>query len=85
MKKVSSGIVITNGDVVLGCKSYKWDLPKGEIEKNEKPIEAAVRETKEETGLSVDQKDLKELGFFDYTRHKNLRLFLNTPKDLQSV
>ena len=49
MKKVSAGVVITNGRVVLGVKSYKWDLPKGEIEKGEKPIEAAVRETKEET------------------------------------
>ena len=57
MKKVSSGLVITDGKVVLGCKSYKWDLPKGEIEKNEEPIDAAIRETKEETGLSVNKKN----------------------------
>lgn len=82
MKKVSSGLVITNGKIVLGCKSFKWDLPKGEIEKNEKPIDAAVRETREETGLIVDKKDLIELGFFDYTKHKDLWLFLYVPKEL---
>ena len=82
MKKVSSGLVITDGKVVLGCKSYKWDLPKGEIEKDEQPIDAAIRETKEETGLSVDKKNLIKLGFFDYTKHKDLWLFLYVPKNL---
>lgn len=82
MKKVSAGVVITNGRVVLGVKSYKWDLPKGEIEKGEKPIEAAVRETKEETGLKLNPKDLTELGFFDYTKNKDLWLYLYVPKEL---
>ena len=82
MKKVSSGIVKTKRKIVLGCKSYKWDLPKGEIEKDEKPIDAAVREAKEETGLQIDKNDLTELGFFDYTKHKDLWLYLYVPKKL---
>lgn len=82
MKKVSAGIVITDGNVILGCKSYKWDLPKGEIEKNEEPIDAALRETQEETGLVLNKKDLTELGFFEYTKYKDLWLFLYTPKFL---
>ena len=82
MKKVSAGVVITNGREVLGVKSYKWDLPKGEIEKGEKPIEAAVRECYEETGLKLNQKDLTELGFFDYTKNKDLWLYLYVPKEL---
>ncbi len=60
MKKVSAGVVITNGKVVLGVKSYKWDLPKGEIEPGEKPIDAAVREVEEETGLKLNKKDITE-------------------------
>lgn len=31
-----------------------WSIPKGEIEENEEPLKAASRETKEETGISVD-------------------------------
>jgi 8-oxo-dGTP pyrophosphatase MutT (NUDIX family) len=30
----------------------KWDLPKGKLSENETPEEAAIREVKEETGLS---------------------------------
>ena len=36
-------------------KKYdKWIQPGGHIEKFEKPIEAAIREVKEETGLNID-------------------------------
>ena len=40
MKKVSAGIVITNGRVVLGCQASRnnWDLPKGEIEEKDSVI-----------------------------------------------
>lgn len=31
-----------------------WSIPKGEIEENEEPLKAAARETKEETGISVE-------------------------------
>lgn len=86
MKKLSSGIVITNGKVVLGCKSTKrWDLPKGEIEEKEKPIDAAIRETIEETGIVVPKNKLTELGFFEYTKYKDLWLYLYVPKTLPDV
>ena len=87
MKKVSAGIVITNGRVVLGCQASRnnWDLPKGEIEEKEKPIDAAVRECYEETGLRLNKKDLTELGFFDYTRNKDLWLYLYVPKELPNT
>lgn len=82
MKKISAGVVVTDGDVVLGCKSYQWDLPKGEIEKGEKPIDAAIREAKEETGLILRQDQLTKLGFFEYTKYKDLWLFLYKPEIL---
>ena len=85
MKKESAGIVITDGDVVLGCKSYQWDLPKGEIEEGEEPIDAAIRETKEETGLVVKKEKLTELGYYDYTKYKNLWLFLYVPEILPNT
>lgn len=31
-----------------------WSIPKGEIDASEEPLAAAVRELKEETGLSID-------------------------------
>jgi predicted NUDIX family NTP pyrophosphohydrolase len=34
-----------------------WSIPKGEIEENEEPLMAATRETKEETGISIDIKN----------------------------
>lgn len=83
MKKVSAGIIITDGKKILGCKSTKrWDLPKGEIEEKEKPIDAAIRETEEETGFKVSKKDLIELGFFEYTKYKDLWLYLYYTKNL---
>lgn len=38
---------------VLLLRAYRnWDLPKGRLEPGETPFEAAVREVREETGLS---------------------------------
>ena len=86
MKKVSAGIIITDGNRILGCKSTKrWDLPKGEIEDKEKPIDAAVRETLEETGVKINKKDLTELGFFKYTKYKDLWLYLYVTNKLPDI
>ena len=41
-----------------------WGLPKGQIEKGEKPLDAALREVMEETGLSGDP--VAELGHIEY-------------------
>lgn len=55
--KRSAGMVITRqteGDVrylLLRCYRY-WDFPKGEIEPGEDPLQAAQRESEEETGLT---------------------------------
>lgn len=49
----AAGAVVQNEkkDVLFIHRLGKWDLPKGKIEKNERPDIAAKRETEEETGL----------------------------------
>lgn len=79
MKSISSGLILTDGDKFLGCHStgnYFYDLPKGSIEEGELPIEACIREVREETGLIIDPSDLTDLGEFDYNHYKNLHLFI---------
>lgn len=50
--EAAGGIVRNNYNELLMIYRFgKWDLPKGKIEKNETPEEAAVREVCEETGV----------------------------------
>lgn len=43
----------------------KWSFPKGHIEKQESPFLAALRELKEETGITSDDFILENLGYVD--------------------
>ncbi len=49
----AAGGVVRNqkGEILMIFRLKMWDLPKGKIEANELPPEAAVREVQEETGL----------------------------------
>jgi 8-oxo-dGTP pyrophosphatase MutT (NUDIX family) len=40
------------GEILLIFRRGKWDLPKGKLDDNETLLECAVREVKEETGLT---------------------------------
>jgi putative (di)nucleoside polyphosphate hydrolase len=78
-KRLSCGVVILNpGRELLLCHvtgQNHWDLPKGGIDPGETPVEAAVRETREESGVRLDADMLLDLGRFHYTNKKNLHLF----------
>jgi bis(5'-nucleosidyl)-tetraphosphatase len=55
--KRAAGVVVVrdtaDGPRVLLLRAYRnWDLPKGRLEADETPLEAAIREVREETGLS---------------------------------
>ena len=78
MKEISSGLVITDGISFLGCKitgQNIYDIPKGKIDANESPLEACIREVKEETGLIMDGSKLVSFGLNKYTPKKDLYLF----------
>ncbi len=55
-------IVILHDDLVLlqrsGFGSQSWSLPGGGVKKNEDPVEATIREAKEETNISLKAKDV---------------------------
>ena len=58
-------IIIRNGKVAM-IHSQKYDyykFPGGGIENGETPIEAMIRETREETGLIVIPETIKEYGY----------------------
>ena len=71
-EQLSAGIItyrIYNGQphfLVLHYPHGHWDLPKGKIEEGETLQQAALRELKEETGLSAHIMDgfQEQLGYF---------------------
>jgi ADP-ribose pyrophosphatase len=66
---IGVGILIRKGEEYLLIKRASepdkglWSVPGGVVEIGEKTIEAAIRETKEETGLDVEI--LNDLGVVD--------------------
>jgi len=64
----AGGVVYRRGpsgiEIVLVRNREAWTLPKGLIEKGEKPEQAAIREVKEETGLLVEARG--KIGEIEY-------------------
>ena len=78
-QRLSCGVVILSPErELLLCHvtgQNHWDLPMGGIDAGETPLQAALRETFEETGLRLQAQALIELGRIKYTGKKNLHLF----------
>jgi 8-oxo-dGTP pyrophosphatase MutT (NUDIX family) len=78
-RTVSCGVVILDeaGRVFLAhaTDTTHWDIPKGQGEPGELPIEAALRELLEETGIVFARERLADLGRFAYRHDKDLHLF----------
>jgi len=51
---IACGGLVKNseGDILMIFRRGKWDLPKGKLDDNESLLECAIREVKEETGLT---------------------------------
>ncbi|MGL5913524.1 MAG: NUDIX hydrolase [Bacteroidales bacterium] len=73
-----AGIIVTDLKMILGCLptptpkypnlERKLDLSKGHMEVGELPIESAIRETAEETGLLFEKQEIvfvKEFVLYD--------------------
>ncbi len=52
-----------------------WSIPKGEIDQGEKPLEAALREFREETGMEPPESELLDLGEFQQSSKKRILIW----------
>jgi 8-oxo-dGTP pyrophosphatase MutT (NUDIX family) len=95
-EEVSSGIILFNEMekkfLLLNYPSKHWDFIKGKMEKGETPHETALRETKEETGISdVEFIDgfQEEIEYFFYADnqeiHKKVIFFLAKTKTVDVI
>lgn len=57
----------------------RWDLPKGHAEPGESPVQTAIRETEEETGITADQLQLDPNFRFSITYPVRVRRFGDRP------
>lgn len=71
------GGIISDADnnllIVLGKYSQKWGVPKGSLNPDEKFLDGALREIKEETGLGLKPLHTKRLEYWTVNR---ARLYL---------
>lgn len=93
--KNSAGLVVIQDNKILlvhPTNSPWWgtySLPKGKIDKGEEPLEAAIRETKEETGIKIKKKHIHRTydGVIEYRDnkgklYKRVYYFVAFPKKL---
>ena len=81
--RLSAGVIVVRctpqGPRFLLLRSFRyWDFPKGQVEAGETPLDAARRETREETGIGDLSFDWGE-GYFEtepYARGKVARYYL---------
>lgn len=80
VEKAAGGIILNiYGEVLFIFRRGKWDLPKGKIDPGEGKLEAAIREIKEEVGLTMDGPGIK-LGktYHTYRDRKGKRVLKKT-------
>lgn len=78
-KSLSCGVLLVNErQELLLCHvtgATWWDIPKGGQDPGELPLQTAVREMQEETGIVLAPERLLDLGYFNYRPDKALHLF----------
>ncbi|MFA6252120.1 MAG: NUDIX domain-containing protein [Candidatus Paceibacterota bacterium] len=89
--KKAGGIIVNNNKskiaIIYRANSNDWSFPKGHIENGENPLNACIREIKEETGLSVEL--LKKLPDMNYENGSgdrvNLTMYLVQSKEISFI
>ncbi len=76
MKKATICFCIKNDEVLLGMKKRgfgvgKWNGYGGKVEENEEPLAAAIRELKEESGITANDKHLEQVALINFYFDKN--------------
>jgi 8-oxo-dGTP pyrophosphatase MutT (NUDIX family) len=81
--KLSCGVVLAratdDGCMTLMLRAYNhWDFPKGLLEQGEEPMQAALRELREETGIAAVEFEWGErcMETGPYSRGKTARYYL---------
>ncbi len=91
----SAGGVVVNPQgkiLVVSQHGTSWSLPKGHLDPGELPLEAAVREIEEESGIkdvtfvkdlgSYERYKIGEFGGEDQSEKKTITMFLFTTKEI---
>jgi putative (di)nucleoside polyphosphate hydrolase len=82
-REVSCGVIVRrrSGELLLAHATGRnyWDIPKGVRDPGETSLDAALRELREEAGLSLDADTVRDLGAHVYLPRKDLHLFVVDP------
>jgi len=78
--EAAGGVVHSpESELLMIYRLQTWDLPKGKIEKNEEPTEAAVREVEEETGLQqITLGEALGITYHTYRKKSGIRVLKKT-------
>ena len=85
----AAAVLIAKGDQVLLVRraveprSGYWSLPSGFVESDESPVETALRETKEETGLDVELTGLLDVVYVNEVPGKHCVLIIYSGKPVR--
>jgi len=91
LRKKNLEVFIAHMGGPLWAKKDKrsWSIPKGEVDPGEKPLEAALREFDEETGMKPPKSELVSLGQFSQSAKKDIIIWASEgdldPEKLTSI